>query len=309
MAAWTEADIPNLTGGLALVTGANSGLGFETTRALAEHGAKVIMACRNAAKAEAAASAILARAPNAKLEILPLDLASLASVRALAETLGQRGERIDMLINNAGVMALPLQRTSEGFEMQMGANHLGHFALTGLLIENLSPQGRIVSVASGMHKASRGIDFSDINWTTRPYKRWTAYADSKLANLLFVAELARRAKAAGRDLVVAAAHPGYAATHLQYAAGEARQSSFEARLWDVVNGALAQSAAMGALPTLYAATAADVVSDDYFGPSRFFEAWGPPVRSGRSARARDVEAARRLWDISEQLTGVKFLDA
>lgn len=207
MTAWTEADIPNLAGGTAIVTGANSGLGYETARALGQHGAKVIMACRNLAKAETAAAAIHAVAPNAKLEILPLDLASLDSVRAFAKTIVDRSGRIDFLINNAGVMAVPLARTKDGFEMQIGSNHLGHFALTGLLIDAIAPTGRIVNVSSIVHKMSKGVDFADSNWKARAYKTWSAYADSKLANLLFTFELARRAKSAGRTFTVAAAHP------------------------------------------------------------------------------------------------------
>jgi NAD(P)-dependent dehydrogenase (short-subunit alcohol dehydrogenase family) len=309
MAGWTESDIPNLAGGTAIVSGANSGLGYETTRALSQHGAKVIMACRNTAKAEAAVASLRAIAPRAKLEILPLDLASLDSVRAFAKTIKDRGERIDLLINNAGVMAVPLARTREGFEMQLGANHLGHFALTGLLIDQIGPQGRIVSVSSFMHTRSKGLDFDDLDWTKRPYATWTAYSDSKLANLLFTRELARRAQGAGKTFVVAAAHPGYASTHLQFAAAEIKQSRLEAQVIGVANALFAQSAAKGALPTLFAATAAEVDNDDYFGPDGFMEMWGHPKKARRTALARDDAAARRLWEVSEALTGVRYLDA
>jgi NAD(P)-dependent dehydrogenase (short-subunit alcohol dehydrogenase family) len=308
MARWTETDIPNLKGGTAVVTGANSGLGYETTRALAQHGAKVIMACRNTKKAEAAVASLRSVAPKAELEVLPLDLADLDSVRTFADTLKTRGARVDLLINNAGVMAVPLARTKEGFEMQIGSNHLGHFALTGLLIDLVGPLGRIVSVSSFMHTRSKGLDFDDLNWTKRPYKTWTAYADSKLANLLFTRELAKRAQAAGKTFVVAAAHPGYASTHLQYVAAEIKQSKLEERITRY-SYLFAQSAAKGALPSLYAATAAHVGNDDYFGPDGFMEMWGHPKKAGRTAFARNDAAAAKLWAMSEQLTGVNYLGA
>ena len=307
--AWTEADIPALEGRTAVVTGANSGLGFETSRALAARGARVILACRNLAKAEGAAAAIRARASGAKLEILQLDLASLASVEAFADTLIGRGERLDLLINNAGVMALPLARTADGFEMQIGANHLGHFALTGRLLDTLTPAARVVNVSSFLHKSSKGLDFSDLNWTKRPYQTWSAYHDSKLANLLFTFELARRAKAAGKSLVAAAAHPGFSDTNLQFVAAEIKQSKVEAGVMRIVNSLLAQKAEKGALPTLYAATAPGVVAGDFYGPDGFSELWGSPIKAAASARANDAEAARRLWELSEQLTGVRYLQA
>ena len=307
MTAWTEADIPRLDGRTAVVTGANSGLGFETTRALAAQGARVILACRNLAKAETAAAAIRGRVAGAKLEILPLDLANLASIKAFADTIIGRGERLDLLINNAGVMAVPLARTVDGFETQMGANHLGHFALTGRLLDALTPTARVVSVSSILHKSSKGLDLADLNWKTRPYQPWPAYHDSKLANLLFTFELARRAKMAGRTFIAAAAHPGFSDTNLQFVAAEIKQSRIEAGVMRIVNAVLAQKADKGALPTLYAATAPDVVSGDFIGPHGFRELWGSPVKVKSAPLAREEGAARELWALSEELTGVSYL--
>jgi len=279
-----------MTGRFVVTTGANSGIGRAAASQLAGAGARVVLAVRNTDKGQAAAATM----PGAT-EVRRLDLASLASVREFAA--GWNGE-IDLLINNAGVMVPPLSRTAEGFELQFGTNHLGHFALTNLLLDHVS--GRVVTVASGAHRFGQ-IDFDDLSWERRPYKRWRAYGQSKLANLLFTAELQRRLSAAGSTVVATAAHPGWAATNLQFHSG--------LRLVDIVsvagNRLIAQDAAGGARPTLYAATA-DIPGDSYAGPGGFMEVRGAPKLVDRSAAAKDTGVARRLWDVSEGLTGVRF---
>ncbi len=306
MARWTEAQIPDLTGQTILVTGANSGLGLNTTRALAAHGAQVIMACRNAAKAEAAKQTLLQAQPDAKLIIKPLDLGSLASVRALVGELSFEGVKLSGLINNAGVMAVPHGHTQDGFEIQMGTNHLGHFALTGLLLDRLLPGARIVNVSSMAHRWTPGINFDDLHWDRRHYRRWQAYGDSKLANLLFTFELHRWLATHRRDALAVAAHPGYADTHLQFVAAEQKQSSVERWFMSMGNAVFAQPADRGALPSLYAATAAGVVSGDYIGPDGFQQMRGYPTKVGCRTAAKNVALAQRLWKVSEEATGVRF---
>jgi NAD(P)-dependent dehydrogenase (short-subunit alcohol dehydrogenase family) len=293
-------DIPSQQGRTALITGANSGIGLETARSLAAAGARVIMACRNTAKAETAAASIRAEAPNATLEVTELDLASLDSVRAFAERLP--GERLDLLINNAGVMVPPYTKTADRFELQLATNHLGHFALTGLLMDRLleTPGSRVVNVSSTAHKIGR-IDFEDLQ-SERSYKRWRAYGQSKLANLLFTFELDRRLRATGSDVLSVAAHPGYSATNLQFAATPSRIE----RIGSVVlNRVVAQNAERGALPTLYAATA-DVPGGSFVGPDGFQEMRGRPKLVTPARAARDEQVAERLWEVSEELTGVHF---
>jgi len=306
---WTCADIPNQSGKLAVVTGANSGLGFETTAALAAAGARVVMACRDAAKAQAALDEVRRRTPSAALEIMPLDLANLASVRAFAEALSAKYPQLDLLCNNAGVMAVPLRRTRDGFEMQIGTNHLGHYALTGLLLARLeaAPAARIVNLASLAHRFTRGMDLADLNWEHKRYQRWDAYGKSKLANLLFTFELDRRLKRSGSKLLVAAAHPGYASTNLQYVGPAMDQSALGSAMMKIGNALFGQSAAMGALPSLYAATAGEVQGGDYYGPSGFQQLHGAPVQVGCRALARDPLLAAQLWELSAKLTGVAYL--
>jgi NAD(P)-dependent dehydrogenase (short-subunit alcohol dehydrogenase family) len=303
---WTAEDVPDLTGRLCVVTGGNSGLGLETARGLARRGATVVIACRDPGRARVALDDLRESAPAAEIDAMPLDLASLASIRAFAEAFLARHPRLDVLCNNAGVMALPYRETADGFEMQLGTNHLGHFALTGLLLPALlaAPGARVVNVSSSAHRAGR-MRFDDLHGK-RGYRKWPAYAQSKLANLLFTHELARRAAARGLDLTVAASHPGYAATNLQAASPRMSGSALGVRIMELGNRLFAQSAAMGALPTLYAATAPDVQSGDYFGPGGFIELWGHPTRVQPIRRARDPEAAERLWRVSEELTGVRF---
>jgi NAD(P)-dependent dehydrogenase (short-subunit alcohol dehydrogenase family) len=293
--------IPDQHGRIALVTGANSGIGLEAARVLAQQaGAQVIMACRDTTKGEAAAGTIREAVPHAELAVAKLDLASLDSVRSFAA--GYPHERLDLLINNAGVMVPPYRKTADGFELQFGTNHLGHFALSGLLLDRLlaTPGGRVVTVSSGAHKFGK-INFDDLQ-SERSYHRWRAYGQSKLANLLFTFELDRRLRETGADLLSVAAHPGYAATNLQFAATPSRIE----RLGSVVaNRVVAQSAEAGAMPTLYAATA-DIPGGSFVGPDGFQEMRGKPKLVKSSRAARDPESARRLWEHSEQLTGVHF---
>jgi NAD(P)-dependent dehydrogenase (short-subunit alcohol dehydrogenase family) len=302
---WSAADIPDQSGRVAIVTGGNSGIGFETAAALAAKGAHVVLACRDAGRAKGALEAIRARHAGASLEVQALDLASLASVRAFADRVLADHARLDLLLNNAGVMAIPRRTTADGFEMQLGTNHLGHFALTGLLSERLlqAPAARVVTVSSSAHRPGR-IDWEDLQ-RERGYTKWGAYAQSKLANLLFAYELDRRLRRRGANAQSNAAHPGYAATNLQFVGARMENDRFTERLFAFGNRLLGQSAAMGALPTLYAATSPDVASGDFIGPSQMFEAWGPPKKVGSSRRSHDEQDARRLWELSEQLTGVR----
>lgn len=303
---WTSADIGDLTGQRIVITGASSGLGLHSATALAAAGAHVVMACRNQQKGAQARDEVLATASGASVEVAALDLASLASVRHFAAEQTQAGARIDLLLNNAGVMAVPFGRTEDGFETQIGTNHFGHFALTAQLAPVLADDARVVTVSSQAHRWTPGIDLDDINWQQRRYKRWQAYGDSKLANLLFHFGLARRAEAAGRGWTVAAAHPGYAATHLQLVAAEQKQSKLEGAVMGLANRVFAQSGAMGALPSLYAVTAPDVRSGDFFGPDGFQQMRGHPTRVPCRRAARDEQLADRLWTLSERLTGCNF---
>jgi NAD(P)-dependent dehydrogenase (short-subunit alcohol dehydrogenase family) len=292
--------LPDQRGRTAVITGANSGIGLEAARELARAGAHVVMACRDTTKGDSAADAIRKELPSAELEVAALDLASLDSVRAFAGHYPH--ERLDLLINNAGVMAPPYTKTIDGFELQFATNHLGHFALTGLLLDKLlaTPRARVVTVSSTAHKMGR-IDFEDLQ-SERSYRRWGAYGQSKLANLLFCFELDRRLEATDADLLSVAAHPGYSATNLQFAATPSR---IERLASVVLNRVYAQSAERGAAPTLYAATA-DIPGGSFVGPDGFQEMRGEPriVKSTRAAR--DPETALRLWALSEQLTGVHF---
>lgn len=303
---WTLADMPDLNGKTAIVTGANSGLGFETSKALAGAGAEVIMACRNQDKAQAAADAIQAHHPGAKVEIMTLDLADLGSVRRFAQAAIKRCPKLHFLINNAGVMALPERRTTEDFEMQFGTNHLGHFALTGLLFERLKATAgaRVVTESSLAHRFGK-IRFNDLHWQRR-YQKWPAYGQSKLANLMFALELDRRCQAQKLDIMSVAAHPGFASTHLQQAGPEMQGAKLLALAMKLGNAVMSQSQAQGALPTIYAAVSENINGGDYIGPAGFQEVWGYPARAYINRRARDVETAERLWSVSEDLTQVSF---
>lgn len=305
MSRWSEYDIPDQSGRTAVVTGANSGIGYCAARALARRGARVVLACRSEERGTAARDRVLAEVPGAEAEFAPLDLGSLASVREFARTYARDHDRLDLLINNAGVMALPHRLTSDGFETQFGVNHLGHFALTGELLPALlaAPGARIVSVSSGMHALSN-IDIHDLN-SERGYRRWIAYARSKTANLLFVHELAARLAAAGADTVAAAAHPGYARTNLQTAGVRMEGRRTAERVIELGNRIIAQGPEAGALPTLYAATAPGVVPDSFTGP-RFLGWRGAPGPSWRAGWTTDDRVSTRLWTASEALTGVTY---
>jgi NAD(P)-dependent dehydrogenase (short-subunit alcohol dehydrogenase family) len=307
MTRWTTTDIPDQTGRTVLVTGANSGLGLRTAEALAAKGAQVLMGCRDATRGETARSEVAAGATGPAPEVVPLDLADLGSVRDAAQSVAEAVERLDVLVNNAGVMGMPLRRTADGFELQFGTNHLGHYALTGLLLPVLlrAEGPRVVTVSSNGHRIGRNA-WSDPNWERGRYSKWLAYGQSKLANLLFTRELARRAHEAGSPLVAVAAHPGNSATHLVAASTDASGNRLVGQLMNWGNRLIAQSDSAGALPQLYAATMPDVISGEYFGPDRLFQLRGNPTRVGSSAAARDDEAARRLWQLSEELTGVVY---
>jgi NAD(P)-dependent dehydrogenase (short-subunit alcohol dehydrogenase family) len=288
MPRWTAVDLQDQQGRTFLITGANSGIGLEAARILSRAGAKVIFAVRDTAKGEQAAADIPGGA-----EVRRLDLASLDSVRAFA---AETTEPFDVLINNAGVMALPFGRTAEGFEMHIGVNHLGPFALTNLLLPMITD--RVVTVSSGAHRMG-GLDLADRNWERRRYGRWEAYGQSKLANLLFTLELERRLREAASGVRALAAHPGYSATNLQFHYG----NPVVDRLMGVGNRILAQTADRGALPIVYAATQ-DVPSGSYVGPNGRGEKHGWPTLVGRSAEASDIAMAQRLWEESARLTGV-----
>lgn len=303
---WLEKNIPNLSGKTALITGANSGIGYEAARLLAMRGAHVALAVRNTAKGGKAAREIRSAVPQADLAVMDLDLASLASIRSFAALFMAGHGRLDLLINNAGVMALPRRETADGFEMQFGTNHLGHFALTGLLLPMLQKTAgaRVVTVSSGLHRTGQ-INFDDLQGE-RSYSKWGAYGQSKLANLLFTYELQRRLTAAGSSVKSVAAHPGYAATNLQYGGSDRSDSSLQTRLMHVLNKVIAQSAEMGALPTVYAAAAPAVQGGDYIGPKGPAEQRGWPTKVQSNDRSHDLETAARLWAVSEELTGVVY---
>jgi NAD(P)-dependent dehydrogenase (short-subunit alcohol dehydrogenase family) len=282
--------LPDLTGRRAIVTGANSGLGRATAAGLAATGAHVVLAVRDTDKGRAAAAAT-----PGHTEVRQLDLASLASIFEFAAA--WHGS-IDLLINNAGVMVPPLSHTRDGFELQFGTNHLGHFALTNLLLEHVT--GRVVTVSSTGHRMGN-IDFNDLNWERKPYRAWLAYGQSKLANLLFTAELQRRLSAVGSTVLANAAHPGYASTNLQFHS----QNRWMDAISMLGNRLFAQSETDGALPTLYAALGA-MPGNSFAGPGGFLEQHGAPKLVGRSSAARDMDTAQHLWEVSEQLTGVRF---
>jgi len=306
MPGWTEADIPDLSGKTVVITGANSGLGLVAADALAAKGAQVVLACRDQAKGRAAEAEIRGRHAGAKTALMSLDLSSLADIRRFADAVQAAHPRIDVLMNNAGVMALPYRKTADGFEMQFGTNHLGHFALTGLLLDRMlkTDGARVVTVSSGAHRMGR-IRFDDPQWE-QGYRKWPAYGQSKLANLLFAYELQRRLAAAGATAISVAAHPGYAATNLQAVGPQMQGSSLLERLMEIGNTLFSQSAAMGALPQIYAAVAPGVQGGDYYGPDGIGELWGHPRKVTSNASSQDVNAARRLWTLSEQLTGVTY---
>ena len=302
MSTWRTEDIPDQSGRTAVVTGANSGLGLATTRELARRGARVIMACRSTDKGESAASDIRRQAPEAKLDVRPLDLGSLESIQAFANDFGLEAGRLDLLINNAGIMMTPQQTTHDGFELQLGTNHLGHFALTGLLLDTVqsAEAGRVVTLSSIEHKSGH-IEFGDLQ-SEDGYAPRKAYRQSKLANAIFGVELDRRLRAAGSSTISVLAHPGYSDTNLQTTGPTGPMKA----ILKVGNKLLAQDADTGALPTLYAATAPGVEGGDFYGPDGFKEMRGNPTHVDVIPEARDPGVASRLWDISEELTGIRY---
>ncbi len=303
---WTEADIPDIAGLTVLITGANSGIGFEAARALAGHGATVVLGCRSRSKAEDAVARIAETNPSGSTAILEIDLADLDSVRRAADEITSRHDRLDLLVNNAGLMATPRQRTEQGFEMQLGVNHLAHFALTGHLMPLLLRSGpaRVVSVSSQGHRPGR-IDFDDLNSESK-YSPWRAYFQSKLANLLFTRELQRRLGESGAEVIAVAAHPGASRTNLGHENPGGLLNTLMHRTRPVIEKVMTQSAEMGALPMLRAAADPAVVGGDYFGPDGMGQQKGHPVKVGTSKRAQDDATARRLWQVSESLTGVTY---
>ncbi|MDP4824609.1 MAG: oxidoreductase [Candidatus Nanopelagicales bacterium] len=309
---WTASDIPNLAGFDAIVTGANSGLGLVTATQLAAHGAHVTLAVRDTERGEFAAESIRTSSPGATVEVSHLDLASLASVRQFTELwIAAHPAGLNLLINNAGVMAIPRRESADGFEKQLATNHLGHFALTGLLLPALITAGepersRVVTVSSQAHRFGR-MNFDDLQGE-RKYRAWGAYGQSKLANLLFANELNRRLRQADVPVSALAVHPGYAATNLQSAAPRMKGSNRGEKIMGLANRVLAQSAEMGALPTLYAATEPGLPGGLYVGPDGFGEQRGHPTVVGMSAAASNRADASRLWVASEELTGVHYLN-
>lgn len=295
--AWTTDNIPDLTGKITIVTGANSGIGYETALVLAQKGATVVMACRSLPKAESAAEQIRQINPSGEVVVMELDLGDLNSVQDFAAAFLAQYNRLDLLINNAGIMMPPNGKTAQGFETQIGVNHLGHFALTGLLLDVLlqTPQSRVITVSSSAHRFGQ-IDFDDLHWEHKDYKPNPAYGQSKLANLLFTYELQHKLAAAGKATIAAAAHPGWTETNLQQYSG----------LASFLNPVFAQPQPMGALPTLMAATDPNVRGGDYFGPDGFLEMRGYPVLVQSNDASHNLADARRLWKVSEQLTGVRF---
>jgi len=307
MTSWTEADIPDQSGRVALVTGANSGLGFETARALAQHGAHVVMACRSSDKAAAAEAAINALEPSGSVEVLLTDMADLESIAGSAAQFLAGYDRLDLLVNNAGIMATPLGHTLQGFEQQFGVNHLGHFALTAALLPALTAAGegsRIVNVSSNAHKFG-SMNFDDL-MSEKKYGPWPAYGQSKLANLLFTSELQKRLTSAGSSTIAVAAHPGASKTELGNEPGGGILSTLMNVTRPVTERLMSQSAAMGALPQLRAAVGDHVVGNDYFGPDGLGEMKGHPEKVGRTGKAKSADSAAQLWAVSLELTGADF---
>ena len=293
---WTFDHMPDQTGRIVLVTGANTGIGYETALAFARRNAAVVMACRSLEKGAEARDRILSQATEADVQLMQLDLGSLISVRKFADAFRAQNDRLDLLVNNAGVMVPPFTKTDDGFELQFGVNHLGHFAVTGLLLSLIisTPMARVVTVSSEAHRRCK-IDFDNLNGE-KGYSSWPFYGRSKLANLLFTNELQRRLEAAGHSALSVAAHPGWTATDLQRHTG----------LVNALNGFFAMLSDQGALPTLFAATAPDVSGGGFYGPDGFFNMRGYPTEVRAAARAHDLDTAARLWETSEQLTGVRF---
>jgi NAD(P)-dependent dehydrogenase (short-subunit alcohol dehydrogenase family) len=294
---WDSESISDQKGKVVVVTGSSSGLGYETAKVLANKNATVIVAVRSEVKGNAAVEKVKVENPNADIQVMLVDLADLASIHKFAENFKGKFKKLDLLINNAGVMNPPYTKTKDGFELQFGTNHLGHFALTGLLIDLIkeTPNSRIVNVSSTAHKIGK-LNFEDLNWETRRYYKMRSYGDSKLANLYFTSELQKRLTKQSSGVVVASAHPGASASELT------RHS-----LLFKILGLFVQNSEMGALPTLYAAVAPDVQGNDYYGPDGFQEISGHPKKVATAERAKKDDVAANLWDVSEKMTGISYL--
>lgn len=294
---WDSQDVPDQKGRIAVVTGSSSGIGCETACVLAAKNATVIKAVRNLEKGRTALEKIKTGQPDADVKIMELDLASLDSIRRFSEDFRKKYFRLDLLINNAGIMMPPFSKTVDGFELQFGTNHLGHFALTGLLSDHILKTGnsRIVTVSSGAHRYGE-LDFEDLNWEKRKYKKMKAYGDSKLANLYFTYALQEKLEKAGAKTIAVASHPGWTGTNLQRHVG----------YLNFFNRFFSQDIDMGALPTLYAASAPDVKGSDYYGPSGRHEMKGYPKKVVSNELSHNKEIAKKLWDVSEELTKVRF---
>ena len=301
---WTTENIPDLSGKVVIVTGGNSGIGYEAAKEFARKGAQTILACRSMDKAQAALNTLKAEIPNAPANIMQLDLASLASVRQFAAAFKEQYDRLDILVNNAGIMAVPYGTTEDGFEKQLGTNHLGHYALTGLLLDVLkqTPGARVVSISSTAHRTGN-MNFDNLMYENgTDYTAFGAYGRSKLANLLFTSELQKQFQAHGVDATALAAHPGGSNTNLQEDVGD----RWYFRMLMPVLRAVMQSAAMGALPTLRAAVDPSATGGEYYGPSGLMEMRGYPVAVGSSDAAKSAADAQKLWDVSQELTGVSY---
>lgn len=302
---WTAQDIPNLSGKIILITGANSGLGFECSRILAEKGATVVMAVRTLAKGEQAKADILKEYPQASLDVMRLDVGDLSSVRDFADAFKAKYDRLDILLNNAGVMAIPRQETADGFEMQLGVNHLGHFALTGLLIDIIvkTPNARIHNVSSSANYTGT-INFDDL-MSKKNYGRWETYGQSKLANVFFTFELQKRLTSAGFDTITNTSHPGLVLTNLQSNSVEQSGTGFEAFAYRIIAPLMAQDVSMGVLPMLYGSIAEDAKGGVFYGP-RTFNMRGYPAEKKANKEANDAHALKRFWEVSEELTGISY---
>lgn len=304
---WTAEDIPSQVGRTIVITGANSGLGFASAVALAQHGARIVLACRDPERGLDALESVRDAAADAEPLLLKLDLADLDSVEAAAEELAESVDHVDVLMNNAGVMALPLRRTAQGHEMQFGTNHLGHYAFTGHVLPLLlaAPDPRVVTTSSQMHRLGK-MAWTDLDWNERRYQRWPAYGQSKLANLQFAYELARRAHNMGTSLKSVAAHPGYASTGLQQVGPTMAGRRITARIMNLGNRIAGQEASNGALPQLFAATSPQARSGAYYGPDGLGQMRGAPTEVTSSAAARSRDEAHRLWNLSEEMTGFTY---
>ncbi len=294
---WTAKNVTDQSGRVAIITGSSSGIGFEAAKVLAAKNAKVIIAVRNLQKGDTAKNNIATEYPSADVEVMKIDLADLSSVKSFVSEFKSKFNKLDLLINNAGVMIPPYSKTKDGFELQMGTNHFGHFALTLQMLDLLdkTPNSRIVNVSSAAHKYGN-INFDDLNWEKRKYKAWSAYGDSKIANLYFTKELAKKLDEKNKNIKVTAAHPGWTATELQRHSG----------LFEFLNKFFAMPGSQGALPTLRAAVDVSAESGDYYGPDGWQEWKGYPVKVGTNELAKNEKIAEKLWDISEELTGVKL---